>query len=138
MLKKSITYTDFNGEEVTEDFYFNFTRTEIMNLEVSIRGGMSKRLEEIIKNQDPHEMVVQFQDLILLSYGEKSEDGKRFIKNDELRKNFEQSSAYDVLIWQFTTDDKAASDFVNGIVPQNMRPSGPQDHLPKPPPPPSN
>jgi hypothetical protein len=136
VLKKSITYDDFNGESVTEDFYFNFTRTELMNLEMSIPGGMAKLLEEIIKTQDPKDLIGQFQNIILLSYGQKSEDGKKFLKSQQLRDDFEQTAAYDTLFTELSTDDNAASIFINGIIPKNMK--GVSDKPTLPPIPPSS
>lgn len=120
MLKKSITYQDFNGDQVTETFYFNLTKTELIDMELKYNDGMTKTLERIISTQDPKVMIPEFQKLILASYGVKSEDGKRFIKSEVLREEFSQMAAYDALFMELATDDKAAAAFVNGIVPKDL------------------
>ena len=121
MLKKTITYTDFNGVERTEDFYFNLTKAEIAEMELSMPGGMSATVKRIIEAQDTKELIAIFKDLLLRSYGVKSPDGRRFIKKDELREEFSQTEAYSELFMELATEAKAASDFVNGIIPADMQ-----------------
>jgi hypothetical protein len=88
MLKKTITYTDYNGVERTEDFYFNLNKAEILEMELSTEGGLQQMIEKIIAAQDMPALSKYFKDIILMSYGEKSPDGKRFIKNQEIRDAF--------------------------------------------------
>ena len=117
MLKKSITYTDYNGTERTENFYFNLSKAEIMEMEMSTAGGLAERIQRIVETQDAPEIIKIFKELILKAYGEKSGDGKRFIKNAELTEAFAQTEAYSNLFMELATDAEAASQFVNGIVP---------------------
>lgn len=118
MLKKTITYTDFNGVERTEDFYFNLTKAEIAEMELEVPGGMTTMIERITKTQDTPSLIKVFKDLILRSYGKKSDDGRRFIKNAELVDEFKDSEAYSELFMELATDADAAAAFVNGITPK--------------------
>lgn len=118
MLKKTITYTDFNGVERSEDFYFNLTKAEVMEMEMSTVGGLSEMIQRIISAQDTPSIIKVFKDLVLKSYGEKSADGKRFIKTPEIAEAFSQTEAYSVLFMELATDADAAAAFVNGIIPK--------------------
>lgn len=118
MIKKSITYTDFNGEEKTEELLFNLTKLELTNMELAYEGGFSAMIQKIVDEKDVKGIVSVIQDLILTSYGEKSPDGKRFIKNDVLRNEFAQTEAYSELFMQLATDPDAATAFINGIIPK--------------------
>lgn len=120
MLKKTMTYVDYNGVERTEDFYFNLTKAELMEMELGISGGMAEMLQKIVASQDAPEIIRIFKDLVLKAYGVKSPDGKRFIKNAELRAEFEQTNAYSDLFMELATDATAASNFVNGIMPADL------------------
>lgn len=120
MLKKTIEYVDYNGLNRKEDHYFNLTKAELMEMEMSTVGGFAEMIEKIVAAQDTPTLVKIFKDLILKAYGEKSPDGKRFIKSDELSTAFAQTEAYSVLFMELATDAKAASDFVNGIVPADV------------------
>lgn len=117
MLKKTITYTDYNGVERKEDFYFNLTKAEIMEMEMSISGGLTEMINRIVAAQDAPAIIKVFKELVLKAYGVKSPDGKRFIKSDELATEFAQTEAYSQLFMELATDADAASAFVNGIVP---------------------
>ena len=117
MLKKSITYTDFNGVERTEDFFFNLTKAEIMEMEMSTTGGLAEKIQRIVNTQDAPAIIAMFKELVLASYGEKSPDGKRFINSKELADAFAQTEAYSELFMELATDADAAAAFVNGIVP---------------------
>ena len=117
MLKKTIKYVDFDGNERTEDFYFNLTKAEVAEMEMSSEGGLTKMLEKIVATQDSKRIVEVFKDLILKAYGEKSLDGKRFIKNQELRDAFSQTEAYSELFMELAMNAEMSAAFVNGIVP---------------------
>lgn len=124
MLKQKLTYTDYDGNERTEDFYFNLTRAEVLEMEMETTGGVQKMIEKIIAAQDTKSLIAVFKDLILRAYGEKTLDGKRFVKSKELTEAFAQTEAYSDLFFKLATDTDAATVFVNGIIPQ----AGPQDH----------
>lgn len=118
MLKKEITYTDYNGQKRTEEFMFNLNKAEVAEMELSEKGGLAKYIEEIVKEEDGKKIVGLFKDVILMAYGEKSEDGRYFLKNDEMRERFAQSAAYSELFMELATDADAAAAFVNAVVPK--------------------
>ena len=118
MLKKTITYTDYDGNERTEDFYFNLKKSEVMEMEMGTTGGMRKMLEKIVAEQDSKRIIETFKDIILRAYGEKTADGKRFMKSQELADAFSQTEAYSELFMELATDAAAAAVFINGIIPQ--------------------
>jgi hypothetical protein len=120
MLKKTITYTDYDGNSRTEDFYFNLTKTEIIEMELSVDGGISKMIEKLVATHDQKRIMDMFKELVLKAYGEKSPDGRRFIKTDDLRDSFAQTEAYNLFFMELATDTDAAITFVNGIVPQDL------------------
>lgn len=117
MLKKEIKYTDYNGTERKENYWFNLSEAEIMEMEMSTAGGFAEMIQKVVDAQDTVSIIKIFKDLILKSYGEKSPDGKRFVKSEELSTSFSQTEAYTVLFMELATDAQAASDFVNGILP---------------------
>jgi hypothetical protein len=120
MLKRKITFEDFDGNPVTEEFYFNLTKSEIIELEVDYEGGLEATLKRIIANNDAKNLIKEFKRLVLLSYGVKSEDGKRFVKSDELRLGFSQTNAYDALFMELATNAEKAAEFVNGVMPRDL------------------
>lgn len=120
MLKKTITYTDFNDNERTEDFYFNLTKAELMEMEMGTTGGMTEMVKRLVSEQNTGAIIKIFKDLVLKAYGQKSLDGKRFIKNDEIRDEFAQTNAYSILFMELATDADAAAKFVNGIIPADV------------------
>lgn len=120
MYKKTIEYIDYNGVERKEDFYFNFTKAELMEMEYGTSGGLTNMMTSIISAQDTPSLIKIFKDLILKAYGVKSPDGKRFIKNDEVRDSFAQTEAYSMMFMELATDDEAAIKFVNGVVPKDV------------------
>jgi len=122
MLKKSITYTDFDGASHTEDFYFNLSRTELTEMEATIDGGMSEMLRKIIAAASTKELFATFKKIILATYGCKSDDGKRFFKSDEITRDFIASPAFDVIFMELATDSKMAAEFVKGVLPSDMSP----------------
>lgn len=118
MLKKEITSTDFNGVTTTETYYFNLTQAEVMEMEMGTTGSFSEMLQRIIDARDTASIIKVVKDLILKSYGIKSLDGKRFEKSPEISEAFTQTNAYSVLFMELATDDNAAAEFVNGIMPE--------------------
>lgn len=117
MLKKTIKYTNYNGVELTEDFYFNLTKAEIMEMELGTSGGLAEMINRIVAAQDAPAIITVFKDLILKAYGEKSADGKYFRKSKEISEAFAQTEAYSILFMELATDADAAAKFINGIVP---------------------
>lgn len=123
MFKKTITYKDYNDEERTEDFYFNLSRAEVTEMELSTEGGLGATIERITKAKDVPAIVAIFKDLILRSYGQKSPDGKRFIKSKALSEEFSQTEAYSALFMELATDSNMASAFINEILPTDNKPA---------------
>lgn len=120
MLKKTIKYSDFDGNEREEDFYFNLTKAEIAEMEMAVNGGYSAMLNRIVSEQDGPTIAETFKQFILASYGEKSADGREFNKSEEITKRFTSTEAYSELYMELITDAKAAADFVNGVLPKDM------------------
>lgn len=120
MYKKTITCTNFNGVETTEDYYFNLTESEILEMQLGTAGGLDQQLSRIVAGLELPELVKFFKDFVLKSYGVKSPDGKRFIKNDEIREAFSQTNAYNKLFMELAFDDKAAANFINGVIPKDV------------------
>ena len=118
MLKKTMTYVDYDGNQRTEDFYFNLTKAEIMEMDLSASGGLDKLITKIVAEQDGAKIVEIFKKIILGAYGEKSLDGKRFVKSPELSEAFSQTEAYSDLFMELATDAEKAAAFINGIVPK--------------------
>lgn len=120
MIKKTIKYVDFNGIEREEDYYFNLTKAEIAEMELSVDGGLAEKVKKIVAAKDMPTLVKIFKDLVLRSYGVKSDDGRRFIKSEQLRNEFTQTEAYSELFMELSTNADAAVAFVNGIVPKDI------------------
>lgn len=123
MYKKTITYTDYDGNERTEDFFFNLTKAELMEMDFSERGGLEKMIKKIIETKDTKKIISIFKDLILRSYGEKSADGKYFEKirdGHRLRDDFAQTEAYSELFMELATNDVSATEFITNIIPKNL------------------
>lgn len=120
MLKKTITYTDYDGVKREEDFYFNLSKAELTEMEMVTEGGLQKKIDRITKSRNGKEIIDLFKDIILRSYGEKSDDGRRFIKNKELAEAFSQTEAYTELFMELATDADAAGAFINGIIPAEI------------------
>ena len=121
MVVEKIKYTDFNGLEREEEFMFNLTEAEITEMELTTDGGLSDSIKKIIAAQDTPQIIKVFKMLLLKSYGEKSADGRRFVKSDKLSEEFSQTNAYSQLFMKLATDDKAAVAFINGIMPDSMQ-----------------
>lgn len=120
MLKKTITYEDFNGETTSEDFFFHLSKAELIELEMSHEGGLSASLQKIVESQDGKAIIAEFKNIILSSYGKKSEDGRRFTKNQTMREEFESSEAYSTLFMELVTNTDSAIEFINGVIPKGM------------------
>lgn len=121
MIKKTVKYVDYNGVERVEDFYFNLNKAEITEMELSIDGGLTKMIEDIVASNDNKQIVGLFKEILLKSYGEKSKDGKRFVKSKEMAEAFAQTEAYSELFIELALDAQAAADFFNGILPADMK-----------------
>jgi hypothetical protein len=120
MLKRSITYQSFNDEEITEEFYFNISKPELIELEVEYPKGLEGYLDDIIRAKDGKEIVKIFKHLVLMAYGVKSEDGKSFVKSDALREAFSHTAAYQALYMELAFNGDAAADWVKGVLPADM------------------
>lgn len=118
MLAKKITYTDYDGNERTETFYFNLSKAELIEMQLSVEGGMEKELQKMIDARDVTHLASSFKRVILKAYGEKSADGKRFIKSPEISEAFSQTEAYSDLFTELMTDADKASEFMNSIIPK--------------------
>lgn len=116
MLKKTISYTDLNGVERKEDFYFNLSKPEIVKMQTSVKGGYDVQLKSIAANLDGGQIMEFFEELISKAYGIKSEDGRRFMKSEEISRSFMETPAYEVLFEELVTNDRAAADFVNAVM----------------------
>lgn len=121
MLKRTISYEDYNGEKVDEVFYFNLSKPELIELEVEFKGGLSGAITSLTEANDNQGLLRLFKRIILLSYGQKAEDGKRFVKSDEIREAFTQSPAYEVLFVELSTNEDAVVEFLKGVLPKDMQ-----------------
>lgn len=120
MLKKTITYKDWNDLERTEEHYFNLNKPEIVKMQSSVKGGYDMQLKAIAAGMNGAGIMQFFEDLIKTSYGEKSEDGRRFVKSEEISKAFMETRAYEALFEELITDANVAADFVNAIMPEDL------------------
>ena len=124
MIKKTVTYTDYNGVERTENFYFNLSEAEVMEMEMSTEGGMAEAIQKVVDAKDAPAIIRVFKDLVLKAYGVKSDDGRRFMKTkpDGTRyaDDFKETEAYSQIFMELATDADAAAKFVNGIVPTKL------------------
>lgn len=121
MYKITETYTDYDDNTRTEDFYFNYSQAELADMQFSVAGGLAGMIDKIIKTNDTPELVKLFRELIQKAYGEKSNDGRRFMKSPELTKEFTETEAYSQIYIRLATDANAAKDFINNVVPKDMR-----------------
>lgn len=122
MLVKKITYTDYNGVTRSEPFYFNLSKAELMEMELTTTGGMEQLLTQMIETKDNKRLFEFFKQIVLKSYGEKSADGKRFIKSPELSEAFSQTEAYTELLFELMESTDSVVAFVNGIMPVDLTP----------------
>lgn len=123
MLKQDITYTDLDGNRVTETFYFHMNKMEVLELEVEFPGGLGEYLRRIKDANDGKKILAAFREVIGRTIGRRSEDGKHFIKNDQIRDEFMGSDAYSELIFHLATDAKAGAEFMNAVVPGDLQQS---------------
>ena len=124
MIKKTVTYTDYNGVERTENYYFNLSKAEVMEMEMSTEGGMAESIQKIVDAKDAPAIIRVFKDLVLKAYGVKSDDGRRFMKTkpdgSRYADDFKETEAYSQIFMELATDADAAAKFVNGIVPADL------------------
>lgn len=121
MLKKTVTYEDYNGNKRTDDFYFNLTKAELTEMNFSVSGGFDAYVSRIINEEDFGKIVEVIKEFVLKAYGIKSDDGKRFIKNDKVREEFSQTEAYSEIFMELATNAEAATAFFNGILPNDVK-----------------
>lgn len=121
MIKKTIEYTDYNDEAIVEDFYFNLSEAELVEMDYSEAGGLEGKLKQIVNEKDAANIIKYFKEILLASYGVKSPDGRRFIKNDETRAKLEQSPAYSIIFMELLEDEQKAIAFIDGIIPKNTK-----------------
>ena len=121
MIKKTVTYTDYNGEQRTETFYFHYTEAEILDMEMSEEGSFADRIQRIIDAKDKTALMKLIKKFVIDAYGVKSEDGKRFMKNNELKTAFLECPAYSDIFMEMVTNDEIAAEFVNGVIPSTMK-----------------
>lgn len=121
MLKITRQYTNFNGVEVTKDFYFNLTEAELIEMEMGTAGGLAEKLQALINAKQAPEVVKTFKEILLKAYGEKSDDGERFDKSDEIAQRFAATQVYSDLFTLFSTNAQEAAKFINGIVPKQRQ-----------------
>lgn len=120
MLKKTMTFVDFDGNERTETFYFNLSKAELIRLEMGETGGLQKFLDKIVSEVDNSKIYNMFEKIVIMSYGEKSLDGKRFMKTDEIRQAFMDTNAYSDLIVELVSNAEAAANFINAVIPHDL------------------
>lgn len=125
MIKKTIPYTDYDGTERTEDFYFNLSMAELMEMQTSVEGGMRGYIQRIMAANDQTALMKLFKDVLLMTYGKKSDDGRLFLKNDAVRAEFEASPAFSAIYMELMSDAQKAADFINGLIPANLRDQNP-------------
>ncbi len=125
MITKTVTYIDYNGLKRTEDFRFNLTQAELMEMEYGTTGGFAAMIKKIIDAKDTPALIRIFKELIVKAYGVKSDDGRRFMKSDALIEDFVQTEAYCQIYMELALDEEAAIDFVNGVLPSSVRKAKP-------------
>lgn len=125
MLKKTITYTDYNGDQKTKDLYFNLTKTELYKMNFSAKGGFENYVNKLWNEEDGKEIIHVFDEILRMSYGEKSADGEHFVKfapdGHRLGDDFAQTPAYDILFLELATNPEKGAEFINGVVPKDLR-----------------
>lgn len=120
MLKKTVQYEDFNGDSQVEDIYFNLTKAEITEMEMSKNGGLTAHITKVSEAKNNKELIVLFKDILVKSVGKRSDDGKRFIKNAEIIEEFISSEAYSTIFMELAFNDEAAVEFITGVMPKGL------------------
>lgn len=120
MLKKNIPYEDYNGEMRSEDFYFNLTKFEISRMEITTPGGVAHLIEKMTQTRDYKGLMTYVEDLVKMSYGVKSDDGKTFVKSEELTNAFLATEAYSELMMELLSGEDKLAAFIEGILPQKL------------------
>lgn len=120
MLKRIINFEDFDGKPDSVEAYFHLSKAELVEYEVEFKEGLAAAIQRIINANDRKEMIAEFKRIILMSYGVRSDDGKRFVKSEELRNAFQQTPAYSALFMELATEDGKAAEFINGVLPADM------------------
>lgn len=123
MFTTKVEYDDYRGVHKERELFFHFNEAELNEMTFSIDGGLDLMIKKIVEAQSQPGMIKIFKKLLLLAYGEISDDGDRFVKSEELRTKFEQSPAYSIMFMRLANDDQFAADFINGILPESMRAS---------------
>lgn len=124
MYKKTITYTDFDGNERTEEYLFNFTKEQVLKLQNSVQGGLDERIKKLNVATDNVEIYNLFRSIVLDAYGQKSEDGRHFYKSEELKKDFESTEAFSEIVWSLIEDgEDAMAEFINSVIPNAPAPA---------------
>ena len=121
MFKKTVTYKDYNNVERTETFHFHFSEAEILDMEMSVEGGFAERIQKIIDANEQTKLMQVIKQFVIDAYGVKSEDGKRFIKNETVKAEFLESPAYSKIWMELVTNDRMAADFINEVIPADMK-----------------
>lgn len=120
MLKKTITFEDLDGNKVTEDFYFNLSKSELIKMEAAVEGGISKQLTDVVASDDKGKILALFEDIVLKTYGVRGDDNKTFVKSPEISRQFSQTDAYDVLFMELLSNEKAAAEFIRALMPADL------------------
>lgn len=120
MIKKTVTYHDYNGVQRTEDFYFDLSEDKIVEMAVSKDGGIEAFIKRILQTRDQQEIVRMFREYLRLTYGEKSDDGKYFVQNDEVFEKFKSTRAYEKIFMELAFNADAAAEFINKTIPGDL------------------
>ena len=120
MFGRTFSYTDYNGNPRKDTWYFNLTKAELMKMELGAWGGLDALLKRLIREEKPEKIVDMFEKIILGAVGEKSPDGRRFIKNEQIRQDFYQTQAYSDLFFELVTDPEKLTAFLKGAIPEDL------------------
>jgi hypothetical protein len=120
MLRRPIKFVDLDGVEREEEFLFNLSKTDLIKMEAETEGGLHYRIDRITREKNVAKLIQEIAEIVKLAYGERSDDGKRFVKSPEISKAFSETPAYDALIWELSTSDEAAATFFKGVMPQEL------------------
>jgi hypothetical protein len=130
MLKKTITYNDLDGNPITEDFWFHMSRGEMAEMALGKEGragGFDTWVRRLIESQDGEVLIQTFKEILLMTLGQRSDDNKYFEKDEKYTRRFVQSDAYSVLLMELLTDEVKMAEFINGVMPKEMREQAEKD-----------